>query len=494
MALAQPNILLITTDQQRYDASGGAGPSFLRTPHYDRLRYEGVEFTSGYTDDPVCVPSRMGIMTGKQVFTHGMTGNGITSKILGREGTLPWYLRELGYQTIAIGKMHFGPERVRHGFDEMILPDDYYRQMRHSGNDFQPMRHGLGQNELYPGMATVPEALTLTSWIAEQCVRVHSLPPRSFRAVLPVVFFHQTASAVRSRRNRITRCTAKAPIPEPVIGDWRDTDDCPPAFAKQQKRRSYDILPPEVIREARSAYYGLITQIDYNLARVYSALEDLRLYHETLIIYTSDHGEFLGDHRAGGKSHFHEPSAHVPFAMRMPSSWDNRCHGTQVATPVTHADILPTLLKAAGGEPPADTDGQDLVAVARGEHESPRRYLEGMNGPGPTGKDLRLDCIYLAITDGSWKYIWYPEGSAEQLFDLESDPQEAHNLAHAKGAADKKEELRDELIRRQRERGGGLLEDGELPVRAVQHVPDSEMRNQGQPGAHTEYWKVDVRH
>ena len=122
----------------------------------------------------------------------------------------------------------------------------------------------------------------------------------------------------------------QSPIPEPVIGDWRDTDDCPPAFAKQQKRRSYDILPPEVIREARSAYYGLITQIDYNLARVYSALEDLGLYHETLIIYTSDHGEFLGDHRAGGKSHFHEPSAHVPFAMRMPSSWDNRCHGTQV--------------------------------------------------------------------------------------------------------------------------------------------------------------------
>ena len=296
------------------------------------------------------------------------------------------------------------------------------------------------------------------------------------------------------RRNRTTPCTANQSIPDPVIGDWRDTDDCPPAFAKQQKRRSYDILPPEVIREARSAYYGLITQIDYNLARVYSALEDLGLYHETLIIYTSDHGEFLGDHRAGGKSHFHEPSAHVPFAMRMPSSWDNRCHGTQVATPVTHADILPTLLKAAGGEPPADTDGQDLVAVARGEHESPRRYLEGMNGPGPAGKDLRLDCIYLAITDGCWKYTWYPEGSAEQLFDLESDPQEVHNLAHAKGAADKKEELRDEFIRRQRERGGGLLEDGELPVRAVQHVPDSEMRNQGQPGAHTEYYKVDVRH
>ena len=410
MAVAQPNILLITTDQQRYDASGGAGPSFLRTPHYDRLRYEGVEFTSGYTDDPVCVPSRMGIMTGKQVFTHGMSGNGITSKILGREGTLPWYLRELGYQTIAIGKMHFGPERVRHGFDEMVLPDDYYRQMRHSGNDFPAdAARAWPERTLsrYGHRAGSPNADLLDCGAVCSSIFTSAaiLPYRSSCGVLsPSRIRHST------RRNRITPCTANHPIPEPVIGDWRDTDDCPPAFAKQQKRRSYDILPPEVIREARSAYYGLITQIDYNLARVYGALEDLGLYHETLIIYTSDHGEFLGDHRAGGKSHFHEPSAHVPFAMRMPSSWDNRCHGTQVATPVTHADILPTLLKAAGGDPPADTDGQDLVAVARGEHESPRRYLEGMNGPGPAGKDLRLDCIYLAITDGCWKYIWYPEG------------------------------------------------------------------------------------
>lgn len=493
MAAVQPNILLITTDQQRYDASGGAGPPFLRTPHYDRLRYEGIEFTRAYTDSPVCVPSRMGIMTGKQVFSHGMSGNGITSKILGREGTLPWYLRELGYQTIAIGKMHFGPERTRHGFDEMVLPDDYYRAMRHSGYDFQPMRHGLGQNELYPGMATVPEAQTLTSWIAEQCMNyIH------FRRDPSVPFFlwcsftkpHPPFDPPEPYYSMYRQDA----IPERVVGDWRETEECPLAFAKQQKRRSYDILPQEVIREARSAYYGLITQIDYNMARVYSALEDLQLYHDTLIIYTSDHGEFLGDHRAGAKSHFHEPSAHVPFAMRLPSSWDNRCHGTQVTTPVTHADILPTLLRAAGGEPPADTDGQDLVAVARGEHEAPRQYLEAMNGPGPTGKDLHLDFVYLALTDGRWKYMYYPEGPAELLFDLEADPQEVRNLAHAPESAAKKEELREELVRRQRERGGELLENDDLPVRAAQHVSDADMRNQGQPGAHTEYWQIDVRH
>jgi arylsulfatase A-like enzyme len=493
MAAEQPNILLITTDQQRYDAAGGAGPDFLRTPHYDRLRYEGIEFTRAYTDCAVCVPSRMGIMTGKQVFSHGMSGNGVSSKILGREGTLPWYLREQGYQTIAIGKMHFGPERARHGFDEMVLPDDYYRQMRHSGNDFQPMRHGLGQNELYPGMATVPEALTLTSWIAEQCVDyIHFRRDPSAPFFLWCSFtkphppFDPPEPYYSMYRN--------SPIPEPAIGEWRDSDDCPVSFVRQQQKRSYDLLPAEVIREARSAYYGLITQVDYNMSRVFAALEDLKLYHDTLIIYTSDHGEFLGDHRAGAKTYFLEPSAHVPFALRMPSSWENRCHGTQVQSPVTHADILPTLLKAAGGEAPDDSDGQDLVAVARGEHDSPRRYLEATHGPGPTERALGMDCTYLAITDGSWKYIWYPEGPAEQLFDIEADSQERHNLAHAPEAEAKKQELQEELIRRQQDRGGALLDNGALPVSPVYHVDENEMRDQGQPGAHTEYWPVDVRH
>lgn len=492
MAATQPNILLITTDQQRYDASGGAGPSFLRTPHYDRLRYEGVTFTRGYTDCPVCVPSRMGIMTGKQVFSHGMSGNGITSKILGREGTLPWYLRELGYQTIAIGKMHFGPERARHGFDEMILPDDYYRAMRHAGTDLQPMRHGLGQNELYPGMATVPEAQTLTSWIAEQCVKyIHFRRDPSVPFFLWCSFtkphppFDPPEPYYSMYRN--------SPIPEPVIGEWRETGDCPASFTRQQQRRSYDLLPPEVIRAARAAYYGLITQVDYNLSRVYAALEDLKLYHETLIIYTSDHGEFLGDHRGGAKSHFHEPSAHVPFALRLPSSWDNRCHGTKVDALVTHADILPTLIKAAGGDTPTDTDGQDLVAVARGEHE-PRRYLEAMNGSTPVQTEQGIAYNYLAITDGQWKYMWYPEGPAELLFDLVTDQHEERNLARAPEAAAKKEELRDELVRRQRERGGEYLENGELPKRPVFHVSEQEMRNLGQPGAHTEYYDVDVLH
>lgn len=129
----KPNILLITTDQQQFDTVGEAAPAFMRTPRLDLLRREGVTFASPYADCPICVPSRVSIVTGTYVTTHGGRSNGLTSQVMGRHDTLPAYLRELGYQTAAIGKMHFGPERVRHGFDEMILPVDDYRQMARSG-------------------------------------------------------------------------------------------------------------------------------------------------------------------------------------------------------------------------------------------------------------------------------------------------------------------------------------------------------------------------
>ena len=109
-------------------------------------------------------------MTGKYSSSHGMLNNGPTSEVISRAQSLPTLIGNLGYQTAAIGMMHFRPIRARHGFQEMVLPRDYYREMQSNGHDLQPMRNGLGQNELYPGMSTVPEGKTVTSWIAEQCV------------------------------------------------------------------------------------------------------------------------------------------------------------------------------------------------------------------------------------------------------------------------------------------------------------------------------------
>ncbi len=154
-----------------------------------------------------------------------------------------------------------------------------------------------------------------------------------------------------------------------------------------------DLLSPEIIREARSAYYGLITQCDYNMGRVFAALQDLELFRETLILYCSDHGELLGDHHSGSKAFFHEGASHVPFALRLPASWERHC-GARVSTPVTHADIMPTLAAAAGGEAPPGCDGQNLLALLQGEAPT-RHYLEAAHPAGA--------CC--ALTDGRWKYF-----------------------------------------------------------------------------------------
>lgn len=481
----KPNILLITTDQQRYDTVPPMAPSFMRTPHFDILAREGITYSSAYAECPMCVPSRVSIMTGKSVLTTSVTTNCNTSDVMGREGTLPTLLSELGYQTAAIGKMHFGPQRVRHGFEEMIIPEDYYKEMLRSGSQFQPMRHGLGQNELYPTMATVPEALTLTSWTAEKCVdyiRERRDPTVPFFLWCSFSKPHPPLDPPEPYYSMYRNYN----IPEPVFGDWSENGKCPEAFKRFRESWSCDLVKQEVIKEARAAYYGLITQIDYNMGRIFSALQDVGLFNNTLIVYTSDHGEYLGDHHMGGKFFFHEPSAHVPFVIRLPKCWDNRCAGTTVSSPVTHADILPTLLAAAKGDLPAGIDGQDIIALAHNELDQPHRYVEGVSEiPGNE---------FIGITDGKWKYIWYPEGAAEQLFNIEEDPNELKNLACCVEFTDKLGELKHELIRRHILRKSRFVKDDKLVIFDIKGDSVNERRNNSWPGFHTDYFDDDVRH
>lgn len=487
MSAEQPNILLITTDQQRYDSAGHACPPFMRTPHFDHLAREGITFSRAYSDCPLCVPARISIMTGRTIAAHGMTGNGPTAPHIDRRTSLPSRLRDAGYQTAAIGKMHFGPERSRHGFDEMILPDDYYHYLARLGPSIpQPMRHGLGQNELYPTLATVPESLTLTNWIAQQCVEYVR---RRRDPVVPFFLWcsfskpHPPLDPPEPYYSMYRDCD----IPNPAIGDWSAPGHAPAAFERHRQQFSFDLLDPQIIRAARTAYLGLITQIDYNIGRLFAALQDLDLFEQTLIIYSSDHGEYLGDHLAGAKTFFHEPSAHVPLLLRLPKSWPDRGHGSTCDALVTHADIMPTLLSAAGANPADNSDGLDLTRLARGQAQ-PREYLESIAGH----PDRPI--AQIAITDGRWKYLYFPEGPAEQLFDLQTDPRELRNLAGQAPAAGELARLRGELLRRHQARGSQWAADGRLVELPVREETVADRRNRSWPGYHTENYDKDVRH
>lgn len=487
MPAQQPNILLITSDQQRFDTVGPRKPAWLRTPHLDRLGREGVCFDRAYAQCPVCVPARRHIMSGQDAFTYA---NGDLTR--GRDiptttETLPAVLRALGYHTSLIGKAHFGPARIRYGFDEMICAEQYYRQMAQAGHAIQPMRHGLGQCEFHPGLATVPEALTLTNWTAEQAaefIRYRRDPSQPFFLWLSFHKPHPPFDPPEPYYSMYRHCD----LGEPAIGDWCDDANLPPAIRRTSRKQSLDLIPPEISREARAAYYGLITQIDYNIGRVYQALYDEGVDANTLIVFTADHGEYLGDHQSWGKFTPHEGSAHLPFIVRLPSDWGEDRVGLASDAVITHADLLPTFVRAAGGKVPAWSDGHDLLPVVRGEKESVRTHLESyMYENAYWFKDYGQP-DYLGITDGQWKYIWYPEGGREQLFDLATDPCELCNLAAAPEHRGKLDELRGELIARQSRRGLSSVRNGELT--SIPEIPiDVRLaRAQCHYGQHGERW------
>ncbi len=489
MADIRPNLLLITTDQQRYDTCGEAAPAFMRTPHFDQLAREGVTFTAAYADCPLCVPSRVSIMTGMSALGHNMLYNGHSSEVMGHEETLPALLRHSGYQTAAIGKMHFTPQRLRHGFEEMILPDDYYHAMHRSGNPLQPLRHGLGQNEVYAGLSTVPEPLTLTSWITEQCVEYLQ---RRRDPSLPFMLWcsfskpHPPFDPPEPYYSMYRDC----PIDDPITDTWRDGEECPAVLRREQLLWNADRLSPDTIRAARVAYYGLITQIDYNMGRLFAALQETGLYDNTMILYTSDHGEMLGDHRSVAKTYFYEPASHVPFLLRLPRTWEHRCPGMTESGLVSLCDIMPTFLAAAGVAQPSSCDGRNLIAQVR-EELPPRSHLEAtVHDRGVWGWGY----FYMAITDGRWKYIWYPEGPCEQLFDLQIDPHETQNLASSQPYRQKRDELKQQLTCSHRQRELDTIRDGKLIERAVIQMSEEQIRNHYRLACYTELAPFDIRH
>ena len=488
----RPNILLITTDQQRFDTVGRHAPELLRTPHLDLLGREGATFDRAYAESALCVPSRISIMTGRSVVSHGVIGNDPSSSVMGREDTLPSVMRGAGYQTVGVGKMHFTPERARHGFDEMILPADYYRWMDRQGETaLRPMRHGVGQNEMYPTMATVPESLTLTSWIAEQCVEYigHRRDPT-------VPFFMWTSFTKPhpplDPPEPYYSMYDPQEVPGPVYGDWSVPEKVPPGFRYGQVRNGYDAVPESVYREAKAAYFGLITHVDYVIGRIFAALQNAGLLDDTLVLFASDHGEYLGDHGAASKAYFHDVSARVPMILRLPKSADPDISGVVVDNVVTHSDILETLATVAGVEAPEGTDGQDLVALARGELDDPRQYIVGTTGISYIARTGFPP--FLGITDGHHKYIWYPEGGIEQFFDLEADPKELTDLSEHHDFTEDKERLRGLLMQDLSKRAPQWLDGDQLPCVEPIGESDAYIRRQGWSGFTGEHGPTDTRH
>jgi arylsulfatase len=473
MSSPRPNLLLITTDQQRFDtiAAAASDPGMdarqanLLTPHLDWLATTGIRFTRCYADCPVSAPSRATLMTGRHAWSHGQTKNDGQPSPMSRLPTLPGLLTAAGYQTHAHGKMHFHPARAHYGFEHMEILPDYYRWAKRAGVSPLPKYHGVGENEMEPAVGTAPRDATVTQWVVDRSVDFLETrdPTRPF-------FLWSSFTKPHPPFDPLPEFHAlyrDLSLPSPRAGAWSSGDEPPHAFrGATYHLNNVQRFGTDKLAAARRAYYACVTEVDYALGRLFARLRELGLLETTWIVFTSDHGEMLGDHGMGAKSVFFEGSAHVPLIVRPPSTpWlcDPR-GGTTDDRLACLADLLPTLLGAAGVRSPAGTDGLDLLGRRR------RRELVGACGP------------YHCLISGTRKYHFSEEGGDELLFDTATDPYEENNLAGTDLRT--KTALRDRLTAHLAGRAHPAVKDGVLS--ATSPLPDpAKARRAVWPGFHS---------
>lgn len=462
----KPNILLITTDQQRGDCTGVDGHPILETPHLDQLANEGVYFTKGYTPCPVCVAARMAIMTGRSPFDTGYFSN--SSVPLGIEATLPRRLRDLGYQTQLIGKGHFSPQRNRLGFDNTIINesgryregDDFHRWLMKTPYEGMERDTSIGNNDVFARRSVVPETHHVNTWTANEC--------RDFidrRDPTCPFFLWMSFSRPHSQYDPPAPYDAWYDLEDvPLPLEAPSPDFLPPQFRESLARYDWDRLSRKHVQKARQHYFGQITHIDHQIGRLLSYMNWRGELDNTLVLFTSDHGDMMGDFGLFFKSQFFEGSGRVPFILRPPTLWEDAVPAQRFDKPVSLIDIVPTLLEAAGGEA-TDVAGVSLLSTVRGEDPVRDRVFHGEIG----SEAARHHCL----TDGKTKYMWFRSGGAEYLFDLENDPDELNNLAHEE-ARTRPWRLR--LVALLEARWDAAVEEGSLQATPFNATPEPALR------------------
>lgn len=474
MAEKKPNILLVMTDQHRWDSLGCYGNSIIETPNLDWLASEGTLFTRAYSCTPSCVPARASLLTGMDPWNTGLLGSGVKMGG-GFPQTLPGELSKAGYHTQGIGKMNFHPQRMLNGFHHTVLDEsdrvetpgfvsDYNEWFsKHKTGEYGTTDHGLDWNSWMSRPYHAPEYLHPVNWTANESIRFLERRDPSVPFFLKVSFarphspYDPIAYYFDMYKNKS--------LPSPVVGDWaaaidHTSEDAARADAWRGKRSS------EEIKRARAGYYGLISQIDSQIGRLFMKIRSIGEWDRTVVVFTSDHGDMLGDHHLWRKTYGYEGSAHIPLIVRLPGKDANRA--TKVDRPVCLQDIMPTLLDAAGTAIPEHVDGHSLVPLIRNESIPWRDFVHGEHALCYSEEQ---EMHYL--TDGHWKYIWFPRVGKEQLFHLDGDPGECVNLSDRMEDREELLRWRRRLIGILKDRNDGSAEGNRLVQRSGPPVPVS---------------------
>jgi choline-sulfatase len=427
----RPNILLLFTDQQRFDTIRAAGYSHMKTPNLDRLVGEGCLFENAYTPNPICVPARYSLLTGVTEAQHNIVGNNTESSSVDGLATLPRVLSDNGYFTAAVGKMHFHPPRRHHGFLEMHLMeeipghrcDDAYAEWLDS-EGYGDVRTVHGSRPLIyhePQRAVVDDDHHGSAWVATRTIELieRNQGRRPFYIHAGWINPHPPWNITEKWWGHYDGVDLPDPIPGPRLephptehSAWFGDDDS-----------------NETVRRLRAAYYTTISMIDDAVGRILRHLEEQNILDNTLVIFTSDHGEMLADHAMYQKMLPYESSTRIPFVVRWPARF---AAGSREDRFVDLLDIMPTALDAAGIDPqtirsgrPYSPGGSSLLRLDETGGRD-RRIQRSAHGA--------LNCRWVMVRDKRYKYVHFADGGREWFFDLESDPEERVELV-SRGSA-----------------------------------------------------------
>ena len=459
--MSYPNILFLMSDEHRYDVLGYAGNDVVRTPRLDALAESGTIFTHAYTPSPICIPGRQAIMSGQLPRTCGVEkfGQDLTPGYM-------TYARRFGqysYHTVAAGKLHHTGQDQMQGWNQRLGSEmrvaDYQIEGRHEPS-FAPfatsfprttwsgmfrrtkwsdtklvLRAGVG----WPS-SHAADAYALQG--ALNFIRDHFTDPFSDRArperpVLLKVSFNQPHYPYLTTQERFAYYLNRV---EPY-GDEPVFDH--PFLSQRQLRQEVDVTERD-LRRATAAYYGMVETVDEFYGQVLDALtaagQDL---DDWIILFTSDHGEMLGEHGIWEKQKFFEGSVRVPLFIRWPKGFGG---GRTVNKNVNLCDLFATLCELAGIPAPAGLDSRSLVSLCEGESGS--WHNESISQFGGRNLMIKQDAL---------KYQYYGEDWPEVLFDLDRDPSERVNLIED---SKYQSELRRFRVRN-RELGFGSLADSQ---------------------------------
>jgi arylsulfatase len=488
MPADRPNILFVFTDQQRADTLGVLNP-VMRTPVMDRLCAEGTTFTRAYTPVPVCVPARCSLIFGQYAHHTGCYENrDAMPEVTAERPTFMSALGEAGYQAHGVGKMHFTPDRhALRGFksrdhsEEGIGgpdTDDYLAFLHRNAYDHVHDVNGV-RGEMYyiPQPSQLPPWAHNSHWVADRCLQFLEDRDRTRSFLLMASFIDpHPPFAPPVPWNKLYRAPS---MPLPLRPP--DAENLWVYINRVQNRYKFRDagIDDRLLQVMKAYYYATVSFIDHNVGRIVQALEARGELEDTLILWTSDHGEFLGDYNCFGKRTFLKSTANVPMIVRYPERFQA---GARVDAPVSLVDVMPTFLAAAGAAGaagvyagPARLDGVDLAELAT--DPTLREYVRGQYDSGDKAH-------YMALTDRC-KYIYVASDDREFLFDTLVDPDETRNRAETLGYEERTRAMRRATIDYLREEGYTEPLDGEdwrrYPPPELPRDPDAGLLFQDAP-------------